>query len=160
MRRPLAVAAITVATVVGAVALPGAAAASPTVHPHSKTVAMSGKQEVPGPGDRNGKGWFSWKVGKWQLCYVITASRIRPATMAHIHRGAKGVAGPVVVGLKAPTDGRSSGCIKAVKRQNAGNAASKLTWAELRGIARHPERYYVNVHNTRYPDGAIRGQLR
>ena len=30
----------------------------------------------------------------------------------------------------------------------------------LRKIARNPERFYVNIHNDDYPDGAIRGQLK
>jgi CHRD domain len=40
---------------------------------------------------------------------------IRPATMAHIHRGAVGVAGPIVVTLRAPTDGMSTGCVRVAK---------------------------------------------
>ena len=29
----------------------------------------------------------------------------------------------------------------------------------LRELARHPERFYVNLHNHKFHDGAIRGQL-
>lgn len=157
MRRPLAVAAVAAAAVVfGA----GAASAAPTAnHPHAKTIKMTGAQEVPGPGDPDGRGWFTWKVSRWHLCYVITAKRIKPATLAHIHKGPAGVAGPIVIALKAPTNGRASGCIKAVRHQTMDNAMTTLTWAELRGIARHPAQYYANVHNDKYPAGAIRGQL-
>jgi hypothetical protein len=30
----------------------------------------------------------------------------------------------------------------------------------IRQILDHPRRYYFNIHNARYPGGAIRGQLR
>jgi hypothetical protein len=56
------------------------------------------------------------------------------------------VAGPIVVELKAPTDGSSEGC-KAISKQLSKN------------LREHPSHYYVNVHNRSYPDGAIRGQL-
>ncbi|MFE0146248.1 CHRD domain-containing protein [Nonomuraea sp. NPDC059007] len=123
-------------------------------------VRLSGKQEVPGPGDRNGSGAFFWRVKGWHLCYALSVRKIRPATAAHIHRGARGVAGDITVTLRTPSDGFSKGCVRAVKRQNAANAATTLTWRELRAIKRWPHNYYVNVHNKRFPMGAVRGQLR
>jgi hypothetical protein len=148
----------TAATLTAIVALPGPAGATTTaVDAHR--VRMDGRQEVPGPGDRNGFGTFVYQVRGWQLCYVITAHKIRSATMAHIHKGKKGVAGPIVVALKAPAKGLARGCVKAVKHQNAKNATMTLTRRELRGIVKWPHLYYANVHNKRYPAGAIRGQL-
>jgi len=32
--------------------------------------------------------------------------------------------------------------------------------ANARAIAARPGSFYVNVHNARYPNGAVRGQLR
>jgi CHRD domain len=163
MRRPLAVAAFaaTAAVLTTTAALPAAASASTggaADHPY-RAVKMTGKQEVPGPGDRNGRGIFAWRVSGWRLCYFITAHKIKPATAAHIHRGVKGVAGPIVIALKAPADGSASGCVKAVKRQSASNAMTTLTRSELRAIVKWPHRYYANVHNRAFPAGAIRGQL-
>ena len=124
-------------------ALPASAAAAPLAH--LKTV-MTGEQEVPGPGDPNGIGEAKIKMFRAKVCYTLTAKRIAPATAAHIHKGPPGVAGPIVVPLKPPTDGSSSWC-KKISRSLAKN------------LEEHPGRYYVNVHNRPYPEGAIRGQL-
>jgi hypothetical protein len=109
---------------------------------------LTGAAEVPGPGDPDGSGSFSMTVnpGQGEICYTLTASDIAPATAAHIHVGTADVAGPVVVGLTAPTDGASSACV-SVARELATD------------ILKHPEQYYVNVHNAEFPPGAIRGQL-
>ena len=108
--------------------------------------SLSGEKEVPGLGDPNGRGDADVKVYKAKVCYELEVERIKPATAAHIHRGGPSVAGPIVVELKAPTDGSSEGC-KAISRQLSKN------------LRDNPSRYYVNVHNNPYPDGAIRGQL-
>jgi hypothetical protein len=55
------------------------------------------------------------------------------------------VVGDVVVELRPPTFGISSGCTSADP--------------EVGDIAANPWDYYVNVHNVPYPDGATRGQL-
>src|SRR5688500_12460043 len=108
--------------------------------------SLTGEKEVPGPGDPNGRGEADVKVYKAKVCYELEVERIKPATAAHIHRGGPSVAGPIVAELKAPTDGSSEGC----------PAISKKLSKKLR---EHPWRYYVNVHNDPYPEGAIRGQL-
>ena len=107
---------------------------------------LTGEQEVPGPGDKDGRGHAVVKVFKAKVCYTLEVKRIKPATAAHIHLGLRGEAGPIVAELKAPTDGSSSGCV-AVPR------------ALSLGLKEHPSRYYVNVHNEPFPEGAIRGQL-
>jgi hypothetical protein len=110
---------------------------------------MTGAQEVPGPGDPDGTGRAEVTLVDRtdNLCYVITVANIETATAAHIHRGAPGVAGPPVVTLDAPADGESRGCLTV-----ASSLADELE--------RSPGAFYVNVHNARYPNGAVRGQLR
>ncbi|MEV4171927.1 CHRD domain-containing protein [Nonomuraea sp. NPDC049709] len=164
MRRQLAAGTLaTAAALTAIVALPAQAGATTAMtevaSSDASRVRMTGRQEVPGPGDRNGFGSFVYQVRHGQLCYFISAKKIRPAAAAHIHKGRKGVAGPVVVTLKAPAKGFARGCVKAVRHQNAKNAATTLTRSELRGIVKWPHLYYVNVHNKPFPDGAIRGQL-
>jgi hypothetical protein len=108
--------------------------------------SLTGEQEVPGPGDKDGSGNAVVKVYKAKVCYALEVKRIKPAQAAHIHLGFRGEAGPIVAELKAPTDGSSKGCV-AVPR------------ALSLGLREHPGRYYVNVHNEPFPEGAIRGQL-
>ena len=124
------------------------ASGAPLAHLEAK---LTGEQEVPGPGDRDGIGKADVKVFRTKVCYTLTFKRIAPATAAHIHEGRKGVAGPVVVTLferpNNPVERRISRCV---------DISSSLSEA----LREHPGRYYVNVHNTPFPDGAIRGQLK
>lgn len=112
------------------------------------TATLDGASEVPGPGDADGMGTATVRVnpGREQLCYSITVSGIAPARAAHIHEAAAGSAGPVVIGLNAPTGGTSQGCV-TVSREFA------------KEFIKNPGDYYVNVHNADFPGGAVRGQL-
>ena len=84
-------------------------AAVPVVAAQRATLeaSLTGEKEVPGPGDPNGRGEADVKVYKAKVCYELEVQRVKPATAAHIHRGGPSVAGPIVVELKAPTDGSS-----------------------------------------------------
>ena len=110
---------------------------------------LTGAAEVPGPGDPDGSGRAEVSIADRidEFCYEIKdVANIQPATMAHVHRGAAGVAGPVVVTLETPTDGHSQAC-------------QKVDEAIADEIEANPASFYVNVHNAEYPNGAIRGQL-
>ena len=109
---------------------------------------LTGANEVPGPGDPDGAGTarVTLNLGQGEVCYELTATRIAPATMAHIHRGPAGVAGPVVIPLVPPTSGSSTACTTATRDL-------------IKAIRQDPAAYYDNVHNAPYPGGAIRGQL-
>ena len=124
-----------------------AAAQAPPVPVTVLHATLTGPEEVP-PGDPDGSGSATLILipGQHRLCYVLHAQGIEPATGAHVHQGAAGVAGPVVVPLAPPTHGVSAGCVTVAD-------------ALLSAIAQHPDEYYVNVHNAPYPPGAIRGQL-
>lgn len=112
------------------------------------SATLTGAEEVPGPGDPDGSGevFMTLNHGQGQICYQLSVSDIAPATAAHIHVGAAGVPGPVIVGLVAPTAGDSSACA-SVDRDL------------IKAIMHDPANYYVNVHNAPFPAGAVRGQL-
>lgn len=114
-------------------------------------------------GDPNGRGEayvFGIDGDPTTLCYVLTVDKIAeldqaPGTgrAAHIHRGAEGTYGPVEVTLAWPQDGQAADCL------SEGEAGKGLDPGEVQAILASPHEYYVNVHNTEHPNGAIRGQL-
>lgn len=114
---------------------------------------MTGKQEVPGPGSKKGKGEFQifLKPTQGKVCFNLEVKKLDTITDAHIHKGAEGVAGevkvPLFVGQNLDGTGSYDGCVKQVKK--------KL----IKKIIANPEKFYANVHTIDFPDGAIRGQL-
>jgi hypothetical protein len=102
-------------------------------------------------GDPDGVGTdlITLNAGKRTICWSLTASNILlPATASHIHQAPAGFAGPIVLGLSAPgPDGSSSGCAEDVDRDL------------IVEILSDPSAFYVNVHTTEHPPGAIRAQL-
>lgn len=102
----------------------------------------------PGGGDPDGMGtadvWVN--VGQREVCYALAVSGLDPVVGAHIHSAPAGINGPIVVPLEAPVSGTSSGCV-TVDRSLA------------KAILKAPQVFYVNVHTTVFPGGAVRGQL-
>lgn len=109
---------------------------------------LTGAAEVPGPGDSDGSGsaHVTLNQGQGEVCFDIEVADIDTPTAAHIHVGAAGVAGGVVVNLAIDSNGLS-GCVDGVSK------------ALVKDIRKNPGSYYVNVHNAAYPGGAVRGQL-
>lgn len=109
---------------------------------------MTGAAEAPTPGDPKGSGTAKISVddGTLYLCYQLSTADIGKATMAHVHKGAKGTAGPPVVTLDTPLGGASKAC-------------AKIDAALAKAIMAKPSDYYVNVHSEAFPAGAIRAQL-
>ena len=114
------------------------------------TAALSSGQEVPKQVVKMAaahglfKGTLSGTTLKWKLTY---ADLTGPATAAHIHMGAKGKAGNVLIPLCGATPACKSGL----------TGTAKLTSAELTAFKKHL--LYVNVHTAKNPNGEIRGQL-
>jgi len=113
------------------------------------TAILTGAEEVMG-GDPDGSGLadITLNSGLGQVCFEITVEDIDTPTRAHIHAAPAGVNGPIVVAFfdfVAPPI--LEGCVEGVDRNL------------LKAIRANPQNYYVNIHNTPFPGGAIRGQL-
>lgn len=111
---------------------------------NSLHATLTGKVEVP-KGDRDGAGTAEVKITGRKVCWEIKASKVATLTAAHIHKGKAGFAGPVVVPFG-----------KTYKAKGCATAPAAIAAA----ILNSPRSYYVNVHNAKYPAGALRGQLR
>ena len=126
------------------------AAAAPSYVDTMLMATLSGAEEVPGPGDTDGAGTstITLKPDTGETCWEINVSNITlPAAAAHIHEAPRGVAGGVVVPLSPPdANGMATGCVMAEA-------------ALMERIMNTPANFYVNVHTSDFPQGAVRGQL-
>lgn len=156
----------------GAAGLGLVLAAAPASAGHLNTLLeadLNGRSEVSPDGargvvgDKNGRGSF-YVFGidgdPTTLCYVLEVDKIAELDQApgngraaHIHAGAEGQNGPVEVNLAWPQDGQAADCL------TEGEAGKGLEAGEVARILADPHSYYVNVHNTEFPGGAVRGQL-
>ena len=81
-------------------------------------------------------------------CWEMTVENVDPILVSHIHEGAAGASGGVVVDLDLDGfEGSSEGCNEAADADT------------LQAIIDSPADFYVNVHTEDLPGGAIRGQL-
>ena len=114
-------------------------------------VPLSGDAVVPGPGDGGAAGEAAVALveARNELCVVIAVRGLDQPTSAHLHEAGVGEAGDVVLALPAPRDGDATvdACVSAEP-------------AVLERVRAAAERFYVIVHSTSFPDGALRGQLR
>lgn len=114
-------------------------------------VTLRGVAEQPTVGDPDGAGTATIRLraGQGRVCYTLEVQGVTlPAAGAHVHIGGAAEAGPIVVQLNAPSaSGAASSCVAAGRPL-------------VRDILQNRERYYVNVHTTDFPGGAVRAQLR
>lgn len=154
-RAALALAALLVLTTVGLAAGPS----------EVWTTRLSGQNEVP-PNDSKAHGSATIRVvrdGKeiTSIEYRVRVSNLNDLTAGHIHSGAEGVAGPVVVNLNPRIgSGRAQGIV-AEGSFDAGDLAGPLTGMTLEDLYAlfTSGEAYVNLHTTLHPGGEIRGQL-
>jgi hypothetical protein len=128
------------------------ATAEPAAGPLCFVGSFSGSAEVPGPGDEDGLGvaFVTFDSTTGEVCYEVAVANIElPAQAMHIHAAEAGTSGGVVVPFPtAPNEeGIAMGCTTAEDME------------AIADLATDPAGYYVNVHTTDFPDGAVRAQL-
>ena len=142
-------------------------------HNRNFVAHLSGDNEVP-PVDTRAQGQAKFQLSKDgnELHFKLIAANIENILQAHIHCGAAGVNGPVVVFLypEGPPPvlipGRFSGVLAEGTITDAflapGQAACPdgvTDFDDLIAKMRSGEAY-VNVHTSAFPGGEIRGQIR
>jgi hypothetical protein len=117
------------------------------LHGRIYRVRLTGNAETP-PGPPNGTGNAVIALhSSLDVCWRFSHLHgFTGATFAHIHRGAAGTSGPVVIPLSTSPKLHHKGCVRS-------------TAAQLKAIEKDPSGYYVNIHSRKYPAGAVRSQL-
>jgi len=121
--------------------LPFAAAAQ------TYTANLTADAVLPNPGPAGASGFATLVIDGTTVSYNLLFSGVDSPTAAHIHMGAAGATGGVVVDLAPSFTG--------------GFAAGSVTTDQdtVDAIVADPAGYYVQVHSGDFPDGALRGQL-
>ncbi len=108
-------------------------------------VPLSGADEVPsGSGDPDGSGTATLTIDDAtnSISWSITTSNITlPIFLDHIHQGAAGVNGPIVIDFSAQLVG------------------GPIIDPDVANVLANPAGFYVNVHTNDFQAGAIRGNI-
>ena len=119
----------------------------PAVNPVKVVSArLSGGAAVPkGAATGEGSATITLNTRSGRACWQLRVKGIDKPLSAHIHEGPVGEVGQVVV----PLGDRFArkGCVLSAPRA-------------LRQVAAAASKYYVDIHTTKFLDGAVRGQLR
>jgi CHRD domain len=154
---------------IGVLALGVLAPATSSAHPVEDDVVkfeakLLGANEVP-PVNTLGAGVATMKLvnDRTELRFQVRVKNLTDVVQAHIHLGASGVNGPVVVFFLRPGEAppgpfagllaEGSATAADLVGPLAGHPFSELVDAMLTGNA------YVNVHTVANPGGEIRGQV-
>jgi hypothetical protein len=122
-------------------------------------VQLRAENEPNGASTSESKGHAQVKVfddGTIEFTFTVNNKSGETYTRAHIHKAPAGVNGPILWDFLEA--GNPVASISDQPSQLRGVARPKAA-AVLADLLAHPDQYYVNVHSTVFPGGAVRGQL-
>ena len=138
-----------------------AAAASPLRADFMSTAVLNAANDGATNSSGSGTATVDYNSAAGTFSYTLSWTNLTgDATMAHIHYGATGVSGPIVVPFfmssLAATDSISGTLTAADVMPDS--AAGIFTIADV-ARAIQDGNAYVNIHTAEYPAGELRGQL-
>jgi hypothetical protein len=130
--------------VLAAAIAPAALALPSAMHPELGA-KLAGKYEVPhGSPTAHGIVNVTLNAAAGKVCWTFELAGVAKPAFAHIHKGRAGTSGPVFIPFGKTY--KAKGCTRASKQA-------------IDAVESSPNGYYVNVHNAKYPNGVVRGQL-
>ena len=122
--------------------------------PVTLTATLAGSNSAPPvPSTATGSATITVDTATNTVHYSVQFSGLSSGlTASHIHVGAAGTNGPIVVPFVIGTaTGQTSGSF------SGDNTTAPA--ATVAALAANPSGFYVNVHTTTHPGGEVRGQL-
>jgi len=121
--------------------------------------AMTQSAQVPVPKSTTASGIAQIVIYSDKIDYELTGTSIIGVTTAHIHNGAPGIAGPIVMTLyNKPASGEING-VFATGSLSSANLPANVAFESLKALLLSGNAY-VDVHTTTNPNGEIRGQVK
>ncbi|MEO6260230.1 MAG: CHRD domain-containing protein [Thermoanaerobaculia bacterium] len=115
------------------------------------TATLTGSNEPDG-GDTDATGFATVSISGTTVNYLIVANNTSTITNAHIHRGSTS---GVVIGFPVAGSNPLTPFIGGVAVGSVGPVDQAL----INEILANPNAFYVNVHSSEKPGGAVRGNL-
>jgi len=124
--------------------------------PVTYSAELRGANEVPPAGSSAfGGAFITLDPNTNNLTWEVNTSGIVSPLLSHIHRGAAGVNGPVLINFATSAaqipNGRTNGSID-ISSLDPSDKTALASASTASG-------YYVNVHSSAFPGGEVRGQL-
>ena len=122
---------------------------------------MGGNETPPNASAGSGVGAFTFDTVAQDITYSLSYSALSStAVMAHIHFGAVGVSGPIILPFSPSPTGTSGTLSGILTTANLINQTTSgiVTFTDIYNAALSGN-LYANLHTTNFPAGEIRGQL-